>query len=91
MNSLVSSGFSHFQDTLQTGSKIYILINIDQYEKNDCDRIFCRIACTAPHCTIFAEPRPLLSSPIKFEEFDFKPSHNFTPLLIVSLGNASCY
>lgn len=37
MNPLVSSGFSHYQDTLQTGSKLFIVINIDidQYgEKN---------------------------------------------------------
>ena len=48
MNPLVSSGFSHYQDTLQTGSiiKLYIVINIDidQYEKDYRDHIFCHIA-----------------------------------------------
>ncbi len=38
MNPLVSSGFNHYQDTLQTGSIIklyYIVVNIDidQYRK----------------------------------------------------------
>ena len=43
MNALVSSGFSDYQDTLQTGSiiKLYIVINIDidQYGKNYHDQI----------------------------------------------------
>ncbi len=48
MNTLVSSGFSHYQDTLQTGSiiKLYNMINIDidQYRENYYDHIFCHIA-----------------------------------------------
>ncbi len=48
MNPLVSPGFSHYQDTLQTGSIItlcvVININNDQYGKEYCDYIFCHIA-----------------------------------------------
>lgn len=42
MNPLVSSGSSHHQDTLQIGSKLHTVINIDM-EKNYRDHIFCHI------------------------------------------------
>lgn len=46
-----------------------------------------RQSSTAPYCTLFAQPRPRLSHPIKSEGFDLNPSGHCTHF--ISLENMS--